>query len=116
VTLPPWEERPVELANLLNPAFCALLLQDAAHDYPQIGESTEWKVPDFAVPHVADINIIWRACLCCHATPHVGVYGPGLGSETSLPAHPQPADAGSALAAPAPRLTFPREQSGDRPL
>lgn len=33
MTLPPWEERPVEFANLLNPAFCALLLQDAAHGY-----------------------------------------------------------------------------------
>lgn len=33
MTLPPWEERPVELANLLNPAFCALLLQEAARGY-----------------------------------------------------------------------------------
>lgn len=33
MTLPSWEERPVELANLLNPAFCALLLQEAAYGY-----------------------------------------------------------------------------------
>lgn len=28
-----WEERPIEVANLLNPAFCALLLRDATADY-----------------------------------------------------------------------------------
>lgn len=30
-----WEERPLEIANLLNPAFCALLLRDAAAGYGQ---------------------------------------------------------------------------------
>lgn len=29
----PWENRPIEIANLLNPAFCSLLLRDAAHYY-----------------------------------------------------------------------------------
>jgi hypothetical protein len=29
----PWEDRPLEIANLLNPAFCALLLRDAAYAY-----------------------------------------------------------------------------------
>lgn len=33
MTLLPWEERPVELANLLNPAFCGLLIRDAAEGY-----------------------------------------------------------------------------------
>ncbi|SRR5258706_10668346 len=33
MTLLPWEQRPVELANLLNPAFCSLLLQDAINGY-----------------------------------------------------------------------------------
>ena len=33
MTLLPWEERPVELANLLNPAFCSLLLRDAVGGY-----------------------------------------------------------------------------------
>lgn len=33
MTLPPWNERPIELANLLNPAFCALLVRDAALGY-----------------------------------------------------------------------------------
>jgi len=30
-----WDERPLEIANLLNPAFCALLLRDAAAGYRQ---------------------------------------------------------------------------------
>jgi hypothetical protein len=29
----PWKERPVEIANLLNPAFGAILLRDAVKDY-----------------------------------------------------------------------------------
>jgi Family of unknown function (DUF6521) len=33
VPLLPWDERPVELANLLNPAFCALLIRDAIGGY-----------------------------------------------------------------------------------
>ncbi|QDA59025.1 three component ABC system middle component [Hymenobacter jejuensis] len=28
-----WEERPVEVANLLNPAFCSLLVRDAVDAY-----------------------------------------------------------------------------------
>lgn len=32
-----WEQRPIELANLLNPAFCALLLRDAAVGYQDAG-------------------------------------------------------------------------------
>lgn len=28
-----WEQRPVEIANLLNPAFCALLLVDSSDGY-----------------------------------------------------------------------------------
>lgn len=28
-----WEQRPFEIANLFNPAFCALLLRDAAKGY-----------------------------------------------------------------------------------
>jgi hypothetical protein len=28
-----WDQRPVEVANLLNPAFCAILLSDAASGY-----------------------------------------------------------------------------------
>lgn len=35
-----WDSRPIEIANLLNPAFCALLLRDAAkayHDYEKTG-------------------------------------------------------------------------------
>ncbi len=28
-----WDSRPVEIANLLNPAFCALLLRDATRSY-----------------------------------------------------------------------------------
>lgn len=28
-----WEQRPVEIANLLNPAFCSLLLMDAVGGY-----------------------------------------------------------------------------------
>jgi hypothetical protein len=31
----PWEDRPFEVANLLNPAFCGLLLADAACAYAQ---------------------------------------------------------------------------------
>ena len=33
-----WEQRPVEIANLLNPAFCALLLHDAITVYGQKDE------------------------------------------------------------------------------
>lgn len=33
MTLPPWEQRPVEVANLLNPVFCGLLIRDAASGY-----------------------------------------------------------------------------------
>jgi len=40
VTLLPWEERPVELANLLNPAFCALLLRDAVRGYQSQASQT----------------------------------------------------------------------------
>jgi hypothetical protein len=29
----PWEERPFEIANLLNPAFCSLLLQESIASY-----------------------------------------------------------------------------------
>lgn len=29
----PWEKRPVEVANLFNPAFCSLLLREAIIDY-----------------------------------------------------------------------------------
>jgi hypothetical protein len=36
VTLLPWEERPIELANLLNPAFCALLMRDTAGGYQSL--------------------------------------------------------------------------------
>jgi hypothetical protein len=28
-----WEERPIEVANLLNPAFCALLLRGTVLEY-----------------------------------------------------------------------------------
>lgn len=28
-----WEKRPFEIANLFNPAFCALLLRDAVEGY-----------------------------------------------------------------------------------
>jgi len=30
-----WEQRPVEIANLLNPPFCAILLHEAIHAYEQ---------------------------------------------------------------------------------
>jgi hypothetical protein len=33
MTLPLWEDRPIELANLLNPAFCALLLRETINGY-----------------------------------------------------------------------------------
>jgi len=29
----PWDERPIELANLFNPAFCAVVLQNAIRGY-----------------------------------------------------------------------------------
>ena len=29
----PWKQRPFEIANLLNPAFCALLLYDSCNEY-----------------------------------------------------------------------------------
>ena len=34
--MPRWENRPVEIANLLNPAFCAVLLQDTLKAYVEI--------------------------------------------------------------------------------
>lgn len=36
MTFLPWEERPVEIANLLNPAFCALLVREASLGYRKI--------------------------------------------------------------------------------
>ncbi len=30
-----WEQRPIEISNLLNPAFCAILLHDAIKAYAQ---------------------------------------------------------------------------------
>ena len=50
MTLPSWEERPAELANLLNPVFCALLLQDAAHGYPVGGKIDQLAHPAFQAP------------------------------------------------------------------
>lgn len=32
----PWERRPVEIANLLNPAFCAMVIRNAVFDYTAI--------------------------------------------------------------------------------
>jgi len=29
----PWEKRPLEIANLLNPAFCSLVIRDTAKEY-----------------------------------------------------------------------------------
>ena len=29
----PWEKRPLEIANLLNPAFCLLIMREAASEY-----------------------------------------------------------------------------------
>jgi hypothetical protein len=40
VTLLPWEERPVEFAHLLNPAFCALLIRDTAGGYQATASQT----------------------------------------------------------------------------
>ena len=42
MTLPrlSWEERPAEIANLLNPAFCAVLLRDAAIGYQSQSSQT----------------------------------------------------------------------------
>lgn len=31
--LPPWKQRPFEIANLLNPAFCSVVLRDAIFAY-----------------------------------------------------------------------------------
>ena len=35
MNLPPWTKRPFEIAYLLNPAFCALLIRDGALGYQQ---------------------------------------------------------------------------------
>lgn len=34
--LPPWKERPFEIAYLLNPAFCMLALNEAVRSYQQV--------------------------------------------------------------------------------
>lgn len=31
-----WERRPIEIANLLNPAFCAMVIKDAVTDYKSL--------------------------------------------------------------------------------
>lgn len=44
IAMLPWSERPIEVATLLNPAFCAVLLRDAieAYEYEQI---RVWLIP-----------------------------------------------------------------------
>jgi hypothetical protein len=38
-TIPPWDQRPPEIAYLLNPAFCVLLLNESVCDYQKIKSS-----------------------------------------------------------------------------
>lgn len=49
----PWSERPTEVANLLNPAFLAVLVRDATKDYERAAdEAMDYSLPFIILPVV----------------------------------------------------------------
>lgn len=53
----PWSERPVELANLLNPAFCGFLIRSAAASYTEVRpEGMPFALAFLVLPLVLHMN------------------------------------------------------------
>jgi hypothetical protein len=49
----PWERRPIEVANLLNPAFCTVLLRETAKGYESVrGSGIPYALSFLALPLV----------------------------------------------------------------
>lgn len=49
----PWKERPTEVANLLNPAFLAVLIRDSVKDYRnKCGNEMSYSLPFIVLPIV----------------------------------------------------------------
>jgi len=49
----PWDERPTEVANLLNPAFLAVLIRDAVKEYQKEGgDPMSYSLPFIILPIV----------------------------------------------------------------
>ncbi|WP_460586553.1 three component ABC system middle component [Hymenobacter arcticus] len=56
--LAPWPQRPIEVANLLNPAFCALLLHQVVKAHEQeVGRGLGYPVAFVALPTVLHKDI-----------------------------------------------------------
>lgn len=52
-----WTERPTEVANLLNPAFLAVLIRDAVKDYQKkSGSAMSYSLPFIVLPIVLHIS------------------------------------------------------------
>lgn len=52
--LTPWSSRPVEVRNLLNPAFCALVLFEAVAEYGRHGGAMDFEVTFLVLPLLLD--------------------------------------------------------------
>lgn len=49
----PWENRPIEVANLLNPAFCSILLRDSVETFQiENGQGMSYPLSFFILPLV----------------------------------------------------------------